>query len=204
MSRGRRSAASASQLTPRQTSPKQTKVSRLSRVGAFCTKGSADGGGSNTVAPRWMAMYHSESGSAGRVVLSSKNSNQFGRAVRATGRLTADHVTTRASVVSSQGRNRPVRRQRTSSGPRKNSGYSLAAAPSPSRTPHSTGCRRDQATSPAPANAIASRSQLVNACTNTTGDRATIAASQIRRRDSSAVLQVTTSMHRAKPSAVRT
>jgi hypothetical protein len=74
--------------------------------------------------------------------------------------------------------------------------------PSPSITPASPGRRDCQATNPAPASATANRSQLVNACTISSGDSATIAASHRRRPASRYVLQVTTSMHSASRSAV--
>jgi hypothetical protein len=54
----------------------------------------------------------------------------------------------------------------------------------------------------APASATANRSQLVNACTMSSGDSATMAASQRRRPASRNVLQVTTSMQTASMSAV--
>ena len=74
--------------------------------------------------------------------------------------------------------------------------------PRPRNTPASPGRRPCQATSPTPASATANRSQLVNACTITNGDNATIAASQRRRPASRYVLQVTTSMQIDKSSAV--
>ena len=74
--------------------------------------------------------------------------------------------------------------------------------PSPISTPASPGRRDCHATSPAPASATANRSQLVNACTITSGDSATIAASQRRRPASRYVLQVITSMQIDSSSAV--
>jgi len=59
------------------------------------------------------------------------------------------------------------------------------------------------ATIAAPASATANRSQLVNACTISSGDSATIAASQRRRPASRNVLQATTSMHAASSTAVQ-
>jgi hypothetical protein len=74
--------------------------------------------------------------------------------------------------------------------------------PRPSSTPASPGRRPCQATIAAPAIATANRSQLVKACTITSGDSATMAASQRRRPASRNVLQVTTSMHSDSSSAV--
>ncbi len=55
---------------------------------------------------------------------------------------------------------------------------------------------------PAPASATAKRSQLVKACTTSSGDSATMAASHRRRPARRKVLQVTTSMQMASSSAV--
>jgi len=74
--------------------------------------------------------------------------------------------------------------------------------PSPSSTPASAGRFPCQATSPAPASATANRSQLVYACTTSSGDSATMAASHLRGPASRNVLQVTTSMQTASSSAV--
>jgi hypothetical protein len=74
--------------------------------------------------------------------------------------------------------------------------------PRPSSTPASPGRRLCQATIAAPASATANKSQLVNACTISSGDSATIAASQRRRPANRYVLQVTTSMHSDSSNAV--
>jgi hypothetical protein len=74
--------------------------------------------------------------------------------------------------------------------------------PSPRNTPASPGRRPCHATSPTPASATANRSQLVNACTISSGDSATMAASQRRRPASRYVLQVTASMQIDSNSAV--
>ncbi len=81
-------------------------------------------------------------------------------------------------------------------------GYSFAAVPRPSSTPASPARRPCQATIPAPASATANRSQLVKAWKITSGDSATMAASQRRRPASRNVLQVTTSMQIDSSSAV--
>ncbi len=72
----------------------------------------------------------------------------------------------------------------------------------PIRMPASTGRRRAQARMPAVANAAASASKLVNACTMTSGDNATSAASHTRRPVSRATAQVVTSQARASQNAV--
>ena len=74
--------------------------------------------------------------------------------------------------------------------------------PRPISTPASPARRPCQATIPAPASATANRSQLVKAWTITSGDSATMAASQRRRPASRNVLQVTTSMQIDSSSAV--
>src|ERR1700742_1775642 len=89
----------------------------------------------------------------------------------------------------------------TSIGPRNNSGYSLAAAPSPISTPASTGLRRAQASSPPIANAVASASKLVKIWKITSGEAATSAASQTRRPARPAVAQTVASQASANPNA---
>jgi hypothetical protein len=60
---------------------------------------------------------------------------------------------------------------------RSSTGYSFAAVPSPMSTPASTGLLRAHAQSAPLVRAMASRSQLVKACSATRGERAKIAAS---------------------------
>jgi hypothetical protein len=107
-----------------------------------------------------------------------------------------------APAVHANGRSLRVRRHSANSGIRNSAGYSFAAAPRPSSTPASVGRCRDQASSPPPASAIAIRSQLVKACTTSSGANATIAASHIRRRASAAVVHVIASMQNASRIAV--
>ena len=59
--------------------------------------------------------------------------------------------------------------------------------PMPSSTPARTGRPRAHASMPAAVRAMAMRSQLVNACTMSSGDRHMIAVSQTRRRAIAAV-----------------
>ena len=87
----------------------------------------------------------------------------------------------------------PARRQRISSGPSSRIGYSFAAVPSPSSAPASTGFFRAQASIAPAVMPMASRSQLVKACTISSGDRHMIAVSQIRRR---AIFAVDATAHR--------
>lgn len=108
-----------------------------------------------------LTTLYSESMSSARRVLSRKNSDQPRGKNTSTGRFTSSQVATAATAVRAQAPRRPVRIPRSSMGPRNSSGYSLAAAPSPTRTPASTGRRRAHASNPAMANAVASASKLV-------------------------------------------
>ena len=113
-----------------------------------------------------------------------------------TGTLTASHVAAAAMVVKNQPLTRPARTASTRSGPSSNNGYSLAAVPSPRRTPQITGQPSmaieegrsgrqrdfDHAHMAAAVRARANRSQLVNAWTTSSGDTHMMAVSQIRRR----------------------
>ena len=74
------------------------------------------------------------------------------------GRLTANHATTAAAAAFPSSTNRLRRIATTSSAPNRNSGYSLAATPSPSTTPAQTGRRRAHSSSATEANITAMRS----------------------------------------------
>ncbi len=119
------------------------------------------------------------------------------------GRLMAAQVPAAAPAAWTQARIRPALRQSTSSGPRKNSGYSFAAAPTPSSTPASTGFRRDHASRAVAAAAVASVSKFVNACTTMSGDTAAMAASHTLRRAVRATAQTVTSQAADRKNAVR-
>ena len=94
----------------------------------------------------------------------------------------------------------PARRQRISSGPSSSSGYSLAAVPSPMSAPARIGFFLAQASIAPAVMPMASRSQLVNACTISNGDRHMIAVSHTRRR---AILAVEATAHRyIRPSMI--
>src|ERR1044072_6224504 len=93
------------------------------------------------------------------------------------GVLTTAQALIAGSVVLAQPRVLPARRHSTSSGMSRNSGYSFAAPPSPSRTPASTGLRRAHARMPVAAKAVASASKFVNAWTSSSGGAAISAAS---------------------------
>jgi hypothetical protein len=151
---------------------------------------------------RYSSPYQSVSKSADRVRFRSKNFRHACGYSAATGRLTTTQATAAPPNVQANARIRLVRRHSASSGSRNSPGYSFAAAPSPSSTPATPGRRRCQATNAAPASATANRSQFVKACRISSGHNATIAASQTRRRDSAAVLQVTTSMQAASINTV--
>ena len=110
-----------------------------------------------------------------------------------TGTLMTSHTTAAAIAVRAHARIFPARRHRISSGPSSSTGYSLAAVPSPNSAP---GQHRFLAGPGSMAPAVmpmASRSQLVKACTISSGDRHMIAVSQIRRR---AIFAVTATAHR--------
>lgn len=117
------------------------------------------------------------------------------------GRFTASQAAAAAPAAWPSARSFPVRRHSSSSGPNSSSGYSLVAAPSPNSTPASTGRRRAQASSPPAAKAVARASKLVKACTATSGEAATSAASQMRRPAESAVAHTVTSQAAARPTA---
>ena len=108
-----------------------------------------------------LTTLYSESMSSPRRVLSRKNSDHPRGNSTITGRFTTSHVTTAAIAVRPTSRSRPVRRPRMTSGASSNSGYSLAATPSPINAPASTGLRRAQASSAPMAQAVASASKLV-------------------------------------------
>ena len=67
-------------------------------------------------------MYQSESGSAGRLALSRKNSHQPGVQTSATGTLTAAHVPSAARVVATTGRGSRLRTPTQDSGSSRISG----------------------------------------------------------------------------------
>src|ERR1044072_7818549 len=109
------------------------------------------------------------------------------------GRFTTAHATIAANVVLAQSRVLPALRQSTSSGPSRNSGYSFAAPPRPSRTPARTGFFRAHASRPVAANAVASVSKFVNAWTSSSGEAAIRAASHGRSRAVRTTAQTVTS-----------
>ena len=135
-------------------------------------------------------------------MLSRKNSRQPSVNISRNGRFTANHVTSAVIVVRPHSATLPALRHSTSRGPSRNSGYSLAAAPSPMSTPASAGLRLDQASSPHIASATATVSKLVNACTITSGEIATSAASHGLRAEMRAVAQIAVSQAAASSSAV--
>lgn len=143
--------------------------------------GMADPGSSRGLPVTCCSMFHNESGSAGRDRFNAKNRRQASGQSSQTGPLTASQASTVPTRHCRSSRGLRARRQSSASGPRKSRGYSFAEVPSPMSTPASQGTRRCQASSAAVANATANRSQLVKACTNSTGEAATIAASQLRR-----------------------
>lgn len=116
--------------------------------------------------------------------------------------MTANQDTAAPATAEPNGRHLRVRQDSSSSGPKNSTGYSLAAAPRPISTPATTGLRPCQATSASDESAAANRSQLVKAWTNTTGDRATMAASHGRRSESRTMLHTTTRAQQASSRAV--
>lgn len=137
-----------------------------------------------------------------RSVLSRKNSRHPSVNTARNGRFTASQAPAVASAVLVHSPALPARMHSTSSGPSSSSGYSFVAAPSPRSSPAITGLCRDHASSPHIASATASASKLVNACTTTSGDTATSAASHGLRRAMRAVAQIVVSHAAARNSAV--
>ncbi len=141
--------------------------------------------------------------STARIELRWKNSHQPCGHITATGRFTASHAAAAAAEAVTQGRSLPARRHRNNSTTRMNTGYSLAAVPSPRTTPAQPGRRRAHNSIPTAVAATAIASKLVNACTITSGDAAMIITSQGRRPapDDRVVAQIASSQNIARPSA---
>src|SRR5581483_11243399 len=144
---------------------------------------------------------YSESMSSPRRVLSRKNSDQPRGNSTSTGRFTNNQVAAAVAAVRATARSRPVRIPNTNIGPKNNSGYSLAAAPSPISTPASAGLRRAHASNPAIANPVASASKLVNIWKITNGEAATRAASHILLPARPEVAHTVASQASASPNA---
>src|SRR5688572_17416148 len=105
------------------------------------------------------------------------NSYQSSKLLSITGTLMMSQVITAPPAVLPASANRPLRKQRSTSGPRTKSGQSFAEVPSPKKTPASQGRRFAQNQIAAIARTIASKSQLTVAVTKSAGERANIAAS---------------------------
>ena len=117
------------------------------------------------------------------------------------GTLTTSHAPTAPSSIVMNDRVARARTASTKKAPRRNTGHSLKAAPSPKRTPaHALRCRA-AAYKPATARKIAGMSQLVNAWTMTRGLAATSRMSHTRapasRQASTMVPTHMTDIHRA-------
>src|ERR1700757_3514736 len=158
-SRGRRGAVSATYAIAAQHNANETATTVFSTEGG-CQKPSVR---SKPLQPvNDFTTLYNESMSSPRRVLSRKNSDQPRGKSTNTGRFTNNQVAAAAPALRPRAPRRAVRIPSTNIGPKNNSGYTLAAAPSPISTPASTGLRRAHTNSPAIANAVASASKLVN------------------------------------------